>query len=248
MSCTNRDRNETILAYVRQELNAQAQEVFEEHYFMCEECASDVLFYEKSILAMQGQGGIVFARPKQRRLEWLTRLQLFINRWTGKLELLWGEGGTVRVLAGYALLIVFLSGSTYWLFHVSGLNFSNREMDAVVAPGLTPSPRDEQKSEHIEWRQGLLLSEDSALQARLDTIRRAYEDEKNYAVAGEGLAQLLNTDASIDARARLFFAVCLMKQNRIVEAKGQLEMLSLDPAAPYHAQVQTLLQQLQQKK
>lgn len=247
MSCTYRDRNETILAYVRQELNAQTQEVFEEHYFACEECASDVLFYEKSLLVMQGQGGIVFARPKQRRVELLTTVQLFLNRLAGKLALQWGEGGAVRAFAGYALLIVFLSASSFGLYHASGFSSSHREVDAGVAPLGVTTPLNAPEIDHIAWKQDLILTQDPALQARLEAIRRAYENEKNYAAAGEGLAELLNANAPLDARARLFVAVCLIKQNRKEEATGQLETLSLDPAAPGHAQAQTLLQQIQKK-
>jgi len=249
MSCTFRDRSETILAYVRQELNSEAQEAFEEHYFVCEECASDVLFYEKTLLAMQGQGGIVFARPPKRRHEFLASIQHLVNRWNGKFALVWGEGGAVRALAGYALLIVFLGSSSFWLLKAARTSSeANRhEVDAVVVPSLVTAPHDAPPATHLDWPQNLQLTENPALQARLEAIQRTYQIDKDYQTAGEALARVISATVEISDDLKIFLAVCLINQNRSAEATGLLKTITSNSSSSYRTQAENLLQQLQKK-
>jgi hypothetical protein len=248
MSCTFRDRNETILAYVRQELNFTAQEAFEEHYFICAECASDVLFYEKTLLAMQGQGGIVFARPKQRRREFWASLQHLLNRWSGKLDLVWEEGGALRAFAGYALLIIFLGSSSFWLLKNAGSFGPNRqETDAAIAPALVPAPSPAGLTTHLDWPEELKLSEEATVQARLESIRRTYQIDKDYEAAGQALSEVINATAKINDDVKIFLAVCLINQKRRPEAAGILQTLTSSSSSSYRPQAENLLRQLQKE-
>ncbi len=246
MSCTYRDRTETILAYVRQELNIEAQEAFESHYFICEECASEVLFYEKTVLAMRGQGGIIFARPKQQRLESIARIRHFVYRWSKNLSLVLGEGGAVRVLAGYALLIIFLGVSSFFLIKATGSpsQVATGDLSAVAPAATTPlgisSPQTPAPI-HINWPQNLKLTNNTGLQARLDSIQTIYEVQKDYKAAGNALASLEKTLAKHEEQIKIFLAVCLINQSRTQEAATLLNPLARDASSQYAKLAQDLL-------
>jgi len=248
MSCTYRDRTETILAYVRQELNIEAQEAFESHYFICAECASDVLFYEKTVLAMQGQGGIIFARPKQQRLESIARIRHFIYRWSKSLSLVLGEGGTVRVLAGYALLIIFLGVSSFFLIKVAGSpsQVATRNSDPVAPAATTPlvlssSSPNVPSPIHVEWPQNSKLTNNSILQKRLDSIQTIYQVQRDYQAAGEALESLEKTLSKREEQVKIFLAVCLINQGRTQEAITLLNPLARDASSQYNKEAQDLL-------
>ncbi|MEK7727831.1 MAG: zf-HC2 domain-containing protein [candidate division KSB1 bacterium] len=244
MSCTYRDRNETILAYVRQELNSETQEAFEEHYFICAECASEILFYEKTILAMHGQGGIVFAHPKQHRLEFIASMQYQFNRWIRNLALAWSEGGAIKAFVGYALLVVFLSSTSLGLLKIIGGSGTNlHEMDAVVAPTPMKTTLPAATSTHFDWPQDLKLTENPTLQAALDEIQPIYQNDKNYKSAGEALSRFLNTDLKIHDELKLFLSVCWFKQGRKEEAMTLLASIN----SPLSSSGQAFLQQLRKK-
>lgn len=237
MSCTYHDRNETMLAYIRQELTPEAQEAFEEHYFICEECASDVLFYEKTTLTMRGQGGIVFARPK-RGHELIASIEYAFNRWRRNFALIWEEGSTAKALAGYALLIIFLSTSSLLLLqylpHTSTRNFG--EMDS----GFTPTRNKTQNVAHLDWPAHLKLTTNSELQIELAAIQSIYQEQRNYAAASVALERIVSSKVEVNAELKVFLAACWAQQNRKAEAKTLLESIS----APLPPSAQKLLQNL----
>ncbi len=230
MSCTYHDRNETMLAYVRQELTPEAQEAFEEHYFVCEDCASEVLFYEKTTLAMRGLGGIVFARPK-RSHEFLASAQYLFNRWRRNFALVWEEGGTVKALAGYVLLIVFLSsGSLFLLKYMTPTSVKHMlESDSSLAPAHTVT----QSITHLDWPPNLPTTDDPELQIELNAIQQLYQTQRNYPAVAAALERVINSTPDINQDLKIFLAVAWAKQNRKAEAKALLETLPspLSPAA-----------------
>ncbi len=240
MSCNYSGRDETVLAYVRQELNPEAQEAFEAHYFVCEECATEVLFYEKTVLTMQGQGGIVFTRSKQSRFEWLVTMQHFINRWSESLAGALGSGGSIRAVAGYAVLVVFLSAGSFWL--IKATNPSPRSSAeklpsafATLAPETTHNPSLQKKSRnkiHLDWPRDLKMTNDLALQARLDAIQPIYQVQRDYEAAGDSLAFL--ADDFSGESSKLFLAVCLSNQEEHEsEAIALLETLKNSRISSY---------------
>ena len=250
MSCTYRDRTETLLAYVRQELNPEAQEAFETHYFACAECAEEVLFYEKTTMTMQSHGGIVFARPKQHRLESITALQHLINRWSKRLGLVLGEGGAARVLAGYALLIVFLSASSFWLFKAAGSSSkeNTHEVVSAVAPPLIPAHPTSPLSFHLDWPHNLKLTDDPLLQTQLNTIQPIYQTQKDYKAASEALTNFLKTAPQAhEEGVKLYLAVCWMNQNLKSEASELLQAIEQNASSLYRSQAQLVLLQLKKE-
>lgn len=248
MPCTYRNRAETVLAYVRQELNPQAQEAFEAHYFVCEECASEVLFYEKAVLTMQGQGGIVFARAKQKRMEAFSRIYHVLSRASTNWG--FGEGGAVRALAGYAILIIFLSASSLGLLKLmddSSTTALQPPPDMVAASplGISSSGVNTPVT-HVDWPQNLQLTADAAWLPRLESIRELYQSQKNYSAAENALAQLPDTLAGTDA-VQLFLAVCKIQQNKKAEAELHLAAIATKPHSAYRQQAKNLLHLLSKK-
>lgn len=237
MSCTYHDRNATMLAYVRQELTPEAQEAFEEHYFVCEECASEVLFYEKTTLAMRGLGGIVFARPKH-SFEFLASAQYLLNRWRRNFALIWEEGGTVKALAGYVLLIVFLSsGSLFLLKYMTPTSVKHiLESDSSMAPTRTVT----QSITHLDWPPNLKLTDNPELQIELNAIQPLYQTQRDYPAVTTALERLINSNSDASQDLKIFLAVALAKQNRKAEASALLETLAI----PLPPTAQTLWQEL----
>ncbi|MCL4708897.1 zf-HC2 domain-containing protein [bacterium] len=222
MSCVYHDQPEVIAAYARHELPEQEQEKFEAHYLGCEDCSRELFLIEKTRLAMNQHGAVIFARaPKSLSSLSLTETLQKIRYWFGNAAAAWLQESW-PALAGYALLVITLGVGYTWLSHQEAKRATTNTADAGTS--LTTSPHSTKTSalNPPAWPEELYakLAQQSS-PAEWQAARQSYID-KDYRPAAERIEQLLQKNPEAK-RLQLFWSVSLLRIGDFTAASMQLE-------------------------
>lgn len=222
MSCVYHDHPEVIAAYARHELSEQEQEKFEAHYLGCEDCSRELFLIEKTRLAMNYHGAVIFARAPQSLSSFsLTERLQKIRYWFGNAAAWLQESWPA--LAGYALLVMTLGVGYTWLSHQEANKSTPNVTEASTSPvGSQHSPQIPAHLTQPDWPQELYMN--TAKQSsppEWQTARRSYIN-KNYKRAAIGLEQLLQKNPGA-RRLQLFWGVSLLRIGEFTAARAQLE-------------------------
>ncbi len=227
MSCSYRNRIDTVVAYVREELPPEEQEAFETHYFDCEECAREVLLMEKTTLAMQHHGHYLFAPAYNHQVGFLTR-------WTDRLAL-GGEKlslhlGWTRVVINFAAMFTFAVAG-YWLFQkIEGLLHSGEADSYIRTEGFFTRAGFDRNITKFAWPADFSPGSDPALRDRLHALRESYRNQEYLAVAQQ--LEKLSEEYPHDLQTGLLRGVCLFKAGKLEEAMQQLSAVTPQHGAP----------------
>lgn len=223
MSCVYHDQPEVIAAYARHELPEQEQEKFEAHYLGCEDCSRELFLIEKTRLAMNHHGAVIFARaPKSLSALSLTDTLQKIRYWFDNADAAWLHEKW-PALAGYALLVITLGVGYTWLSRQEASRATSNFTDASTSPLTTPhATKAPATLNPPAWHEELYakLTKQSS-PAEWQAARTSYITE-DYKRAAARLEQLLQKNPEAE-RLQLFWGVSLLRIGEFSAARVQLE-------------------------
>jgi len=223
MSCEYHSRLDHIARYVREELNEDEQEKFEEHYLGCDACLQSLKFVQKTAVTMQHYGASIFAPQPIRHF-------VLSDNWVGAIKTWWDDlpisaqwKSAAPAFAMYLLLIGALSLGYHFSSKIKGHSLPH-ESDATLSGGTNTGF----SLQHLPWTIAKESAGDTALFNRLTAIQANYQKQQ-YALAADRLVEVVR-DFPGSNDARLFLGINQLHNDQTPEASANLnEVLKSNP-------------------